>query len=222
MKKFIKFVINIINKLLLLRHKNIVAINSAYLVRMRVQNENFADMTGSDISKSFFEIHGNLNFVKINNSIVENCNISIQGENNSLVICNNVKLRSVTINMRGNNCHIEIGKNSSFGGARIVNVGDDNDIAIGEDCLFADNIEIWASDTHKIYDSDNNCINPEKPITIGDEVWIGSYVKILKGVKIGNKAIVGMASLVTKDIQDGDLCAGSPMRILKSNVTWTL
>lgn len=222
MKKYLKFIINIINKIFLLSNKTVVSVKSAYLVRVKIQDGNIVDMSDSDISKSFIEVYGSSNSIKIHNSFLENLHINIQGKNNHLIVYNNVKLRNTTFHLKGENCIIKIGENTTVGGARIVNIGDSNNIIIGENCLLADNIEIWASDSHKIYDSDKNCINKEKPIYIGNKVWIGSHVKILKGVTIGHNAIIGMSSLITKDVHNGDLCAGNPPKKIKSNVIWTL
>ena len=56
---------------------------------------------------------------------------------------------------------------------------------------------------------------PERPVTIGDDVWIGTRVTILPGVRIGNQAIIGAASVVTKDVPDRGIVAGNPARLLR-------
>ena len=88
--------------------------------------------------------------------------------------------------------------------------------------MFADFIELWASDTHSIYNSAGAFINPELPVTIGDNVWIGSHVKILKGITIGNGAIIGMNTVVTKNVMPKSLNVGIPIRCIKEEVTWSL
>lgn len=148
--------------------------------------------------------------------------IIIKGNNNNVTIEKGVKLRKAKIIIRGENCSLTIGEETTFGGIRIVNVGKNNAITIGNKCLFADNVEIWASDTHSIYDINGNFINPELPVTIGDNVWIGSNVKILKGVSISDGAIVGMNTLVTKNIAGRTLNIGSPNRCIREEVSWTL
>jgi acetyltransferase-like isoleucine patch superfamily enzyme len=54
-----------------------------------------------------------------------------------------------------------------------------------------------------------------KPISIGDEVWIGANVVITAGVTIGKHAVVAAGSVVTKDVPDFSIAAGNPARILK-------
>ena len=50
---------------------------------------------------------------------------------------------------------------------------------------------------------------------IGNDVWIGSRVTILPGVKIGNHVIIGASAVVTKDVPDYAIVGGNPARILK-------
>lgn len=52
-------------------------------------------------------------------------------------------------------------------------------------------------------------------IIVEDDVWIGTDVLVLSGVKIGKGAIIGAGSIVSKDIPPYSICAGNPLRILK-------
>ena len=54
-----------------------------------------------------------------------------------------------------------------------------------------------------------------KPVTIGDDVWIGRRVMIMPGVNIGNGVIVGAGAVVTKDIPDYAIVGGVPAKIIK-------
>ncbi|WP_269225993.1 acyltransferase [Flavobacterium eburneipallidum] len=176
----------------------------------------------STVIKSRIYVVGVNNKLNINNCFLENSIITIDGIGNLVEVEAGVKLRKVNLIIRGNNCSVRIGKDTTFGGARIVNVGSDNSIVIGNNCLFADKIEIWASDTHAIYDENGNWINKEKPIIIESNVWVGSKVTILKGVKIGDGSIIGMETLLTKDVKAKTIVAGNPAREIKKNVYWTL
>ena len=55
-----------------------------------------------------------------------------------------------------------------------------------------------------------------KPITIGNDVFIGTESCIMMGVNIGNNVVVGARSLVSKDVPDNSVVAGNPARIIKS------
>ena len=58
------------------------------------------------------------------------------------------------------------------------------------------------------------------PITIGENVWIGCRALILKGVTIGDGAVVAAGAVVTKDVPANCVVAGNPAKIIKENVVW--
>ncbi len=174
----------------------------------------------SKVEKSMFFISGNGNKLIANAIEIINTSISVTGNNNEIIFEKDTKIRNCNIIIRGNGCKILIGNQTTIGGARIINVGTNCLIKIGNKCLFSDNIEIWASDTHSIFDSNNTMINPEKDIIINDNVWIGTHVKILKGVTIGQGCVVGIATLVTKDIPSNTLSVGNPNRVIKEGISW--
>ena len=191
------------------------------LVKIRKSKWSSLGLISCSIEQSAFVIKGESNNIQCQNVIIKNSDIRITGTNNRIIIKPGVELQDVKINIRGTGCILEIGENTTIGGCRIVNVGIKNSITIGQDCMFADNIEIWASDTHTLYDENDNIINKEKPITIGNKVWIGSYVKILKGVTILDGSIIGMGSIITKSTPANSLSVGSPSSVIKENVNWS-
>jgi acetyltransferase-like isoleucine patch superfamily enzyme len=191
-------------------------------VKIKLDNSNDLKSNSSKIINSHFRISGNNNSVLVNKAYISKSIISISGKNNKLIIEPDVMLRSSNVQIRGSNCIVQIGKGTTFGGVRIVNVGKNNNITIGENCLFADYIELWASDTHSIYDADGNFINMERPVKIENHVWVGSHVKILKGVTVGSGAVIGMNTLVTKNIDPKTLNIGIPSKCIKENISWEL
>lgn len=64
-------------------------------------------------------------------------------------------------------------------------------------------------------DPDNRSATCGRPIVIEDKVWIGINSTILPGVRIGYGAIVGAASVVTKDVESMTVVAGNPARVIK-------
>lgn len=54
-----------------------------------------------------------------------------------------------------------------------------------------------------------------KPTQIGDRVWLGANVTVLKGVTIGNDAIIGAGSIVTKDIPERAIAVGAPAKVIR-------
>ena len=90
-----------------------------------------------------------------------------------------------------------------------------NNIEIGEDVAISENCTIWDSDAHTMKDSINT-----KPVKIGNHVWIGTNSIILKGVTIGDGAVIAAGSVVNKDIPTRVLAGGVPAKVLKENIEW--
>jgi maltose O-acetyltransferase len=57
-----------------------------------------------------------------------------------------------------------------------------------------------------------------RPITIGDNVWLGGGVVVLPGVTIGRDSVIGAGSVVTRDVPDGEVAHGNPARISRHAV----
>ncbi|WP_018755693.1 acyltransferase [Paenibacillus terrigena] len=88
-------------------------------------------------------------------------------------------------------------------------------VKIGNDCAISWDVVISDTDYHEIEGTVST-----KPIVIGDKVWIGCKSTILKGVTIGNGAVVAAGSVVTKDVEPYTLVAGIPAKVIKSDVRW--
>ena len=156
-------------------------------------------------------ICGNNSFVKI-------------GSSNNFV-------KRLSINSRANNSRVIVGDNVSTQSVAIINENEPNlSVTIGEDCKFSNNIYIRPTDAHTIYDIETGkVLNPPCDIKIGNHVWCGRDVKLLKGANIPNGFIVGANSIVTKSsvnpencsTTDGGLLVGIPAKVIKTGCTWS-
>lgn len=91
------------------------------------------------------------------------------------------------------------------------------EITIGENVAFSENLTIWDSDSHEIVGN----TNPKTaPVRIGNHVWIGINVTILKGVTIGDNAVLAAGSIVTKDVPANSLAGGIPAKVITKNINW--
>ena len=93
-------------------------------------------------------------------------------------------------------------------------------IQIGNRCAIAGGVLIQDTDFHPILDENGKEKPTTKPITIGNHVWICANAIILKGVNIGDGAIVAAGAVVTKDVPPCCLVGGNPAKVIKTNVIW--
>lgn len=89
-------------------------------------------------------------------------------------------------------------------------------IKIGNNVIISENVHIRDSDNHEIIGGKQI----SEPITIGNNVWIGLNAIILKGVSIGDGAIIAAGAIVTKDVKPYTLVAGIPAKPIKDEVLW--
>lgn len=90
-------------------------------------------------------------------------------------------------------------------------------IEIGRGAKISHDVTIMDSDAHVL---EYEGYISSKPVVIGEHVWIGTKAIILKGVKIGDGAVVAAGSVVTKDVPAHCLVAGNPARVIKENIVW--
>ena len=109
-----------------------------------------------------------------------------------------------------------IGNRSGIGlNAKIGSVSIGDNVMMGPDCvMLTRNHDFSRTDIPMI----DQGFMQEKPITIGNDVWIGERVIILPGVKVGNGVIIGAGSIVTKDVKDYDVVAGNPAKVIRNRV----
>lgn len=95
------------------------------------------------------------------------------------------------------------------------------EIVVGENVAISQNVIIRDSDIHHII-IDGKELSNTAPIHIGNNVWIGTSTTILKGVTIGDGAVIAAGSVVTKDVPSNCLVAGNPAKIIKQSIEWRL
>lgn len=98
-----------------------------------------------------------------------------------------------------------------------------NSIEIGEGTIVGGDSMIFDTDFHPRDDTGVWLTDPlkvSKPVKIGKRCFIGAQCIILKGVTIGDHAVVGAGSVVTSDIPAGALAAGNPARVIRINETF--
>ncbi|MBM7687632.1 chorismate mutase [Enterococcus ureilyticus] len=88
-------------------------------------------------------------------------------------------------------------------------------ITIGDNCMFGPNAQLYAA-THPLHPVKRNSgLEFGKPITIGDNVWLGGGVIVTPGVTLGNNVVVAAGAVVTKSFPDNCVIGGNPAKIIK-------
>ena len=113
--------------------------------------------------------------------------------------------------------HLNLGKNNYIN--RNSTLVCSQEISLGEHVIIAQNVIIRDSDIHHIIDDDKELPN-SAPIHIGNNVWIGTGAIILKGVNIGDGAIIAAGAVVTNDVPEHSVVAGNPAKVIKNNIQW--
>jgi acetyltransferase-like isoleucine patch superfamily enzyme len=93
-------------------------------------------------------------------------------------------------------------------------------ITIGERCLIAGGVSVRDFDGHPIdfqrrRENQLPSATEVRPVSIGNDVWIGAGAMILKGVTIGDRAIVGAGAVVTRNVPADCIVAGNPARVVR-------
>ncbi len=92
-------------------------------------------------------------------------------------------------------------------------------MTIGDGCIIAMGTVIRDNDgaSHRLM-SPGYC--NAKPVRIGNHVWIGENCMVLKGVTIGDGAVVAASSVITRDVPPRSLVAGAPAKVIRENIEW--
>lgn len=96
-----------------------------------------------------------------------------------------------------------------------VTILDVNEVHIGNDVMIGPNTIITTVGHPISPKGRRNKLAVTKPVTIGNDVWIGGNVTILPGVTIGNNVVIGAGAVVNKNIPDNSLAVGVPAKIIK-------
>lgn len=165
--------------------------------------------------------HGKNNVVEFGKGCrMHNCKIQIFGDGNRILIDHDCVCKEMDIWISDGSV-LTVGHNSHFTGNIHLACLEGKTITIGKKCLFSNDITFRTGDSHVITDLADNRINYGRDITIGDHVWVGQQVVILKGTHIADDTVVGTRSLVTKgDYPANVVLAGSPAIVVKEKVTW--
>ena len=120
--------------------------------------------------------------------------------------------RPCMITTLGRGARLRIGDDCGFSGAVVAAA---SEILIGNRVLVGANVTITDTDWHGLQPDARRQPGDSEPVHIGDGVWLGLNVIVMKGVTIGRDSVIGAGSVVSASIPAGVIAAGQPARVLR-------
>ncbi|WP_405607636.1 sugar O-acetyltransferase [Streptomyces sp. NBC_01511] len=116
--------------------------------------------------------------------------------------------------------YVDYGSNITIGARTFVNYNltalDVATITIGEDCQIGPNVQLLTP-THPLAPQPRrDKLEAARPITIGDNVWLGGGAIVLPGVTIGDNSVIGAGAVVTRDVPANTVAVGNPARPVRA------
>ncbi len=169
-----------------------------------------------------YDIIGNNNEIIIGeNTFINNALIFIRGDHHRIIIGDNCFFGEGELWIEDDHCSLIIHSNTTIEQAHLAVTEPSSLLEIHKDCMLAKHVEIRTGDSHSIIDMQTGKrINHAANVILNEHVWVGAHAKILKGVTIGNNAVIGTASVVTADIPAHALAAGIPAKVIKTFIDW--
>lgn len=118
----------------------------------------------------------------------------------------------------GENATLRLERGSAIGPRCTVNV--ESGLVVGERTRISWEVQLLDTDFHRITRPDGGVLPHTAPIRIGRHVLVGTGAMILKGVTIGDGAVVAAGSVVTREVEAGAIVAGNPAKRLGDASDW--
>ncbi|HEY5978314.1 MAG TPA: sugar O-acetyltransferase [Microlunatus sp.] len=126
----------------------------------------------------------------------------------------------------GDGCYIEPPLHANWGGRHVqlgnqvyanfnLTLVDDGPIRIGDNVMFGPSVVITTGGHPVLPDLRRRSAQFNLPVTIGNNVWVGSGVQIMPGTTIGDNTVIGAGSVVTRDIPSDVVAVGAPCRVVR-------
>lgn len=194
-------------------------------VTKRIVGQGNVIQPGTSLLKSVeFDIVGNHNSVVVNDGCtLSGLKIHIRGDNHKIVIESGCRfVGGGVLWFEDSNGVLIVGKNTTFEGVNIAITEPFSRVDIGEDCMFAYDIDIRTGDSHSILDlATMQRLNFAANVRIDRHVWVTAHCTLLKGIHIREGSVVATGACVTKAFDEPNVVlAGNPAKVVKRQITW--
>lgn len=202
-------------------------------------------MSKFKLTEPYFDEYNN-KIIFNKDTLIHNVDVTLKAKNSTVIISPEVDvLRNIKLKITGENgiciigkipkknnqfrgeirlgydCFISIGDNITCTRALLLTTAERTQLLVGDDCMFATGNQMRTDDVHAIYDVySGERLNKSKDITIGAHTWVSYNAKIFGGSSIGSGSIVGLNSIVKGKFPNNCTIAGSPAKIVRSDVAW--
>jgi acetyltransferase-like isoleucine patch superfamily enzyme len=121
------------------------------------------------------------------------------------------------IEARNSDASVHVGENTWINN-NFTAIAEHTSITIGANCLIGSNVEILDSDFHGMKISERRLSRPESAasVVIGNDVFIGNNAVILKGVTVGDGAVISNRALVVSDVPARTIVGGVPAKFIRA------
>lgn len=229
----IKFIQKLIDKLRNKKKAKNYTDTEAYA---KICADNNIQINEKDLNKVFLDLKGTGNTIIVEDSRMgDNSRVHIRlfGDNNTVIIKKGFFINSNLMIEIGRNhpnfgkvydACVSIGEETSIESATFVILNSKGSIEIGKNCMFANDVTIYNTDSHPIFDiNTNEIINSNCRVKIGEHCWLGRNCTILRNTEIANNCIVGWGSVAKgRFLEENCAIAGNSARVVKRGVNWAV
>jgi acetyltransferase-like isoleucine patch superfamily enzyme len=183
---------------------------------------NVFDAEGASLSEVRLDIIGDNNRIKIGSGCaLANIHFRIRGSGHLIEFGENCRIsRGAVLWFEDRDGVLRVGTGTTMVEVHIA-VTEKSKVIIGEDCMFANDIDIRTGDSHSVIDMQTGeRLNFAGDVVIGRHVWIAPHTVILKGVTIGENSIIATGAVVTKSCDAGVIVGGNPAKAIRTGVSW--